>query len=265
MRHGESTFNRASKMQASFAEPFIFDAELTELGAQQARDQHYSMSTGCWLAVAPACWEAQVIGNLTVLCTAVRSASCSTAFSPALTDRPCPMQATSVRETLRKLKGLRSAVWVVSPLERTIQTFMRACPYYPDLLQGDGSTAAGAASPTGAACSVPGTPEVVILRCEGTLYVLPALRSPSLTTVCIEGLNESSSCTASVVAKDGQDCCDPGVAASSACGTRHAPSSSLSMTAVAACMFRDVAEHCVTSGDIGSPASLLRDRHPQVR
>ncbi len=87
-----------------------------------------------------------------------------------------------MRETLRKLKGLRSAVWVVSPLERTIQTFMRACPYYPDLLQGGGNAAAGVASAAGAGCPGPGSPEVVILRCG---HVLPASLPPLLKSICI--------------------------------------------------------------------------------
>ena len=50
VRHGESTFNRASKLQASFAEPFIFDAELTDLGRQQARDLRAVLSVNNWWA-----------------------------------------------------------------------------------------------------------------------------------------------------------------------------------------------------------------------
>ena len=67
-----------------------------------------------------------------------------------------------MRETLRKMKGLRSAVWVVSPLQRTIQTFMRACPYYADLLQGAASHAV--TSPAEPSCSSLTLPEIVIMR-----------------------------------------------------------------------------------------------------
>ena len=35
MRHGQSTYNALTMQQSSFAEPFVFDAELTLLGERQ--------------------------------------------------------------------------------------------------------------------------------------------------------------------------------------------------------------------------------------
>lgn len=69
-------------------------------------------------------------------------------------------QATVAQENLAKLSGLRNAVWVVSPLQRAIQTFMRACPF-ADQLKAGGS----AQSPAGPSCSESRRPPtVVILR-----------------------------------------------------------------------------------------------------
>jgi len=37
VRHGQSTYNALTMQQSSFAEPFVFDAELTLLGQRQVR------------------------------------------------------------------------------------------------------------------------------------------------------------------------------------------------------------------------------------
>ena len=71
-----------------------------------------------------------------------------------------PWQATNARENLAKLSGLHGAVWVVSPLQRAIQTFVRACPFAEQLHAGG-----GAPSPGGPSCSETRTaPTVVVLR-----------------------------------------------------------------------------------------------------
>ena len=42
-------------------------------------------------------------------------------------------QASAARDMIRKLRGLQDALWVVSPLQRTIETFLLACPYFDDM------------------------------------------------------------------------------------------------------------------------------------
>ena len=37
VRHGQSTYNALTMQQSSFAEPWVFDAELTTLGQRQVR------------------------------------------------------------------------------------------------------------------------------------------------------------------------------------------------------------------------------------
>ena len=63
----------------------------------------------------------------------------------------CYAQAAAAKGALQKLKGLQDALWVVSPLQRTIETFLLACPFSSQLQAGaelDGRIPCGRRRPT---------------------------------------------------------------------------------------------------------------------
>lgn len=190
VRHGESTYNAAVSRGSSWADPQIFDAQLTARGRQQVRTVLRR--------------QGQVLrGSSAVGCTWLERG--------VHLDNPVPLplpllilQACQLRAELAALNLPPNTLWLTSPLQRAMQTLLLACPS-AHLLEksggGEGGSSSGSfqenssAAPNG---SGERPPRVMVLQSitekVGVVYGLrvpPGLRAPCATTLPGTGLHSS--------------------------------------------------------------------------
>ena len=168
---------------------------------------------------------------------------------------------------------LQNALWVVSPLTRALETFLHGCPF-------SGRLERGTAQEQGRA------PNVVVKRWAGwTSYPENITRPFAVRQVCNFSMRPATLvdwlqplCSFDVNLLPGAIqlqsfnsvwMCRP-VSAFQLVKAEATVLALCTMRCTCPSVFVDaglcslVAEHCLTSGDVGSPASELRRRFPQV-